>query len=193
MRVLQLGKYYYPYMGGIENHLYLLCNELKSRVDLDVVVCNAGQGNYKQLVETSAAEYDELMNSNMRSSFLFARIATPHLIEQRSGVLIFISSVAGIQGTANEAVYSASKFAQVGFAQALEAELRGWGIKVTVLCPGGIKTEFAVGKGRTAEKVAASYMMQPQEFAESILFACTQPANARITQMTVRHMGEPNR
>jgi rhamnosyl/mannosyltransferase len=41
MRVLQLGKYYYPYMGGMENHLYLLCNELKKRVDLDVVVCNS--------------------------------------------------------------------------------------------------------------------------------------------------------
>jgi rhamnosyl/mannosyltransferase len=50
MRVLQLGKYYYPYMGGIENHLYLLCNELKRDVELDVVVCNSERANTIELV-----------------------------------------------------------------------------------------------------------------------------------------------
>ena len=43
MRVLQLGKYYYPYMGGIENHLYLLCNQLKTQTELEVVVCNTSR------------------------------------------------------------------------------------------------------------------------------------------------------
>lgn len=156
---------------------------------LDHVICNAGIGSYKPLLETSATEYDELMNANMRSSFLFARHAAPHLVAQRSGSLVFISSIAALAGAANEAVYCATKFAQVGFAQALDHELRPHGIKVTVLCPGGMKTEFALGKGRTEDSIAASKMMQPEEFAHSILFACTQPANVRIPQMTVRHMG----
>jgi 3-oxoacyl-[acyl-carrier protein] reductase len=73
----------------------------------------------------------------------------------------------------------------------LDGELRKYGIKVGTLCPGGIKTEFAVGKGRTEEGVKNSYMMEPEEVAEAIVFACTQPANARVLQMTLRHMGEP--
>lgn len=156
---------------------------------IDQVICNAGIGSYKSLLETSAAEYDGLMNANMRSSFLFARHAAPHLVAQRSGSLVFISSIAGLSGAPNEAVYCATKFAQVGFAQALDHELRPHGIKVCVLCPGGMKTEFALGKGRTEDSIAASKMMAPEEFAPSILFACMQPANVRVPQMTVRHMG----
>lgn len=156
---------------------------------LDIVINNAGAGNYKNLVDTSADEYDALMDTNMRSSFLFARHAAPHMIEQKSGTILFISSVAGLQGVAGEAVYCASKFAQVGFAQALDAELRRHGIKVGAICPGGVKTEFAMGHGRTEEYVRNSHMMQPQEVAETIVFACLQPANVRIPQMIVRHMG----
>jgi short-subunit dehydrogenase len=59
--------------------------------------------------------------------------------------------VAGLAGAGNVAVYSATKFAQVGFEQPLDEELRLYGIKVCTLCPGGMKTEFAVGRGRTAE------------------------------------------
>jgi len=160
---------------------------------LDILINNAGQGNYKNLVDTSAEEYDELMDSNMKSSFLFARHAAPLMIEQKGGEILFISSVAGLQGYAGEAVYCASKFAQIGFAQALDGELRKHGIKVGTICPGGVKTEFAVGKGRTEEGVKSSYMMEPHEVADAILFACMQPRNARILQMTVRHMGEPGR
>ena len=67
---------------------------------LDILINNAGQGNYKNLVDTSAAEYDELMDSNMKSSFLFARYTAPPMIEQKGGEILFISSVAGLQGYA---------------------------------------------------------------------------------------------
>jgi 3-oxoacyl-[acyl-carrier protein] reductase len=160
---------------------------------LDILINNAGAGNYKNLVDTSADEYDALMDANMKSSFLFTRHAAPVMIEQKGGEILFISSVAGLQGYAGEAVYCASKFAQVGFAQALDGELRKFGIKVGTICPGGVKTEFAVGKGRTEEGVKSSYMMEASEVADAIVFACMQPRNARILQMTVRHMGEPGR
>jgi NADP-dependent 3-hydroxy acid dehydrogenase YdfG len=160
---------------------------------LDILINNAGAGNYKNLVDTSAEEYDALMDANMKSSFLFTRQAAPLMIAQKSGEILFISSVAGLQGYAGEAVYCASKFAQVGFAQALDGELRKHGVKVGTICPGGVKTEFALGNGRTEEGVKTSYMMEPYEVADAIVFACLQPHNARILQMTVRHMGEPGR
>ena len=166
---------------------------LKQFGRLDILINNAGAGNYKNLVETSVEEYDALMDANMKSSFLFSRYAAPRMIEQKSGEILFISSVAGLQGYAGEAVYCASKFAQIGFAQALDGELRKHGIKVGTICPGGVKTEFAVGKGRTEEGVKNSYMMDAHEVADAIVFACMQPRNARILQMTVRHMGEPGR
>ena len=151
----------------------------------------AGQGNYKQLVETSASEYDELMNANMRSGFAFSRVVAPHFIAQRSGCLLFVSSIAGLQGIANESAYCATKFAQIGFAQALDAELRGFGVRVGVFCPGGIKTEFAIGRGRTTQSVADSFMMEASEVADAIVFACMQSAHTRVLQMTIRSLGAP--
>ena len=156
---------------------------------LDIVINNAGAGNYKNLVDTSAEEYDALMDANMKSSFLFSRHAVPPMIAQKSGTLLFISSIAGLQGAPGEAVYCATKFAQSGFAQSLDAELRKHGIKVGTIFPGGVKTEFALGHGRTEESIRNSHMMDPTEVAEAIVFACLQPANIRIPQMTVRHMG----
>ena len=156
---------------------------------LDILINNAGAGNYKDLIDTSAADYDALMNANMRSGFLFSRHAAPHMIAQKSGIILFISSVAGLQGVAGESVYCATKFAQSGFAQALDAELRKHGIKVGAIFPGGVKSEFALGHGRTEDFIRNSRMMDPAEVAEAIVFACLQPPNVRIPQMTVRHMG----
>lgn len=165
-----------------------LCLDRFGRIDF--LINSAGQGNYKPFLETTLAEYDELIASNLRSSFLFSREAAPHMVRQRSGTIVFVSSVAGLRGTGNEAVYSASKFAQIGFSQALDDELRPFGVKVCTLCPGGIKTEFAIGKGRTAEGVAASGMMDATDVADTILFLCAQPPNVRIVQATIRNMGQ---
>ena len=156
---------------------------------LDILINNAGAGNYKNLVDTTVEDYDALMNANMKSSFLFSRHAAPIMIEQKSGTILFISSVAGLQGVPGESLYCATKFAQAGFSQSLDAELRKHNIKVGTIFPGGVKTEFALGKGRTEDSIRNSSMMDPTEVAEAIAFACLQPPNLRIPQMTIRHMG----
>src|SRR5271163_2040033 len=144
---------------------------------IDILINNTGVGNYKNLVDTSAVEYDEMMDTNVRSTFLFTRHTVPVMLKQKSGTILMISSMAGVYGFGGEAVYCMTKFAQVGFAQALDRELRENGIKVGAICPGGVKTEFAIGKGRTEKGVKASYMMEPYEVADAIVFACLQPAN----------------
>ena len=158
---------------------------------LDILINNVGVGNYKNLVDTSAAEYDELMDTNVRSTFLFTRHAVPVMIKQGSGTILMISSMAGIYGFAGEAVYCATKFAQVGFAQALDKELRPHGIKVGVICPGGVKTEFALGKGRTEQSVKKSGMLEPEDVASAVVLACTQSTGSRIIEVQMRTMDEP--
>jgi len=157
---------------------------------VDILLNNVGIGIYKSLIDTNAADYDEMMNSNVRSTFLFTRHTVPLMIEQKSGTILIISSMAGIYGFAGEAVYCATKFAQVGFAQALDKELRPHGIKVGVICPGGVKTEFALGTGRTEESVAQSGWLDPEDVAGAVLLACTQSSHSRIIEIQMRSMSE---
>ncbi len=157
---------------------------------LDILINNAGAGIYKDIVDTSAAEYDDLFDTNVRSTFLFTRHAVPLMIAQKSGIILMISSMAGKYGFAGEAVYCATKFAQVGMAQALDKELRPHGIKVGAICPGGVKTEFALGAGRTEASVAASTMLEPEDVAAAVLLACSQPPGARIIEIQMRTMSE---
>jgi NADP-dependent 3-hydroxy acid dehydrogenase YdfG len=158
---------------------------------LDILISNTGIGNYKNLVDTSAEEYDEMMDTNVRSTFLFARHAVPLMLAQKSGTILMISSMAGIYGFGGEAVYCMTKFAQVGFAQALDKELRQSGIKVGAICPGGVKTEFALGKGRTEQGVAQSEMLDAEDVASAVLLACTQSPKSRIIEIQMRTMAEP--
>jgi len=157
---------------------------------LDILINNVGVGNYKNLVDTSAEEYDEMVDSNVRSTFLFTRYAAPVMIAQKSGTILMVSSMAGVYGFGGEAVYCATKFAQVGFAQALDKELRPHGIKVGAICPGGVKTEFALGKGRTEQGVAQSGMLESEDVAGVILLACTQSPGSRIIEVQMRTMDE---
>jgi NADP-dependent 3-hydroxy acid dehydrogenase YdfG len=157
---------------------------------LDILVNNVGVGNYKNIVDTSAGDYDEMMDTNVRSTFLFTRHTVPVMIKQGSGTILMISSMAGLYGFGGEAVYCATKFAQVGFAQALDKELRPHGIKVGVICPGGVKTEFALGKGRTVQSVTESGMLEPEDVAGAVILACTQSSNSRIIEVQIRTMNE---
>lgn len=158
---------------------------------LDILVNNAGRGAHKSIVEFSVDEYDEMMDTNMRSTFVFTRHAVPEMLAQKSGILLTVSSVAGIHGFAREAIYCSTKFAQRGFMQALDNELRPSGIRVSLILPGGVKTEFAIGHGRTEEGVAASGMLDAQDVARAVLLACVQPEHSRIIEIRMRPMSEP--
>jgi NADP-dependent 3-hydroxy acid dehydrogenase YdfG len=131
-----------------------------------------------------------MMDTNVRSTFLFTRHTVPVMLERKQGTILMISSMAGVYGFGGEAVYCATKFAQVGFAQALDRELRPHGIKVGVICPGGVKTEFALGRGRTQEGVSNSDMLEPEDVAGSVLLACKQSAGSRIIEIQMRTMAE---
>ena len=163
---------------------------LESYGALDILINNAGMGIYKDLADTSVDDYTTMIDTNMRTTFLFSRFAVPHMIERGKGTILMISSMAGIYGFAGEAVYCSTKFAQVGFAQALDKELRPKGIKVGVICPGGVKTEFAIGTGRTVEGVAESSMLEPEDVAQAVLLACTQSSGSRIIEIQMRTMAE---
>jgi NADP-dependent 3-hydroxy acid dehydrogenase YdfG len=163
---------------------------MKAYGSIDILINNVGVGNYKKLIDTSLDDYVEMMDVNVRSMFLFSRHVAPIMMKQGEGLILMISSMAGVYGFAGEAVYCATKFAQIGFAEGLDKELLPYGIKVGAICPGGVKTEFAIGKGRTEEGVEQSRMLEAEDVAAAVLFACAQPAGSRVIQIRMRTMAE---
>lgn len=174
-----------------ETALHAVQTTIQRLGHLDILVNNAGIGRYADLTGTNIDDYDAMMDTNMRSTFLFTRHVVPVLLARGTGTIITIASMAGVMGFAGEAVYCATKFAQVGFTQALDRELRPYGIKVGVVCPGGVKTEFAIGTGRTEEGVAVSGMLEAEDVAAAALLMATQPKHSRITEIRMRPMVEP--
>lgn len=152
---------------------------------IDVLLNNAGIGSYADFLDYDVEAYDEIMNTNMRSTFLFTRHAVPVMKSQKKGLILQVSSQAGIRGFTREAVYCATKHAQVGFTNALRIELQPFGIKVAVICPAGVKTEFALDKGRTQDFVDQSGFLEAEDVADAVVFAATQRPNARMTQINL--------
>ncbi|MFO7663436.1 MAG: SDR family oxidoreductase [Chloroflexota bacterium] len=158
---------------------------------VDILVNNAGVGKYGPLSSLTVEDYDWMMDTNMRSSFLCTHAFLPGMLENRSGWVVFIASVAGLKGLPHESVYCATKFAQVGFAQSLDYETREMGVKVSVIAPGGVHTHFAFGTGRTPGEPKLEEMMDAEDVAHAVLFAVTQPAKARVFLIGMRPMSEP--
>jgi NADP-dependent 3-hydroxy acid dehydrogenase YdfG len=157
---------------------------------IDILVNNIGIGVYKPLVTTTVNDYDEMVAANNRSTFLFTRFVVPLMIERRYGQIITVSSVSGIIGYANEAVYCATKHAQVGMMEALDRELQPHNIKVCLVCPGSVNTYFALGEGRTKGDPALLDMLEAEDVAESVNFVAAQPWKSMITQVNLRPVAE---
>jgi NADP-dependent 3-hydroxy acid dehydrogenase YdfG len=159
---------------------------------LDILVANAGVGAYGPLVDLDPAHLDEMIDTNVKGVLYAAAAAVPHLIARGGGDLVSVASEAGRRGLPNEAVYCASKFAQVGFTRALDHELRPHGIRCTNVCPGGVATDFAMedGRGRTPEMPELAGMMDSQDVTEAVLFVLTRPRGHRILELAMRPMTE---
>lgn len=139
---------------------------------IDILVNNAGIGKLITLADSTAEDYREIMDTNVFSSFMFSKYAAAEMLKRHEGKIIFVSSVTGHIGHADETIYTMTKFAQRGLSQAIDRELGSQGIKTCVMCPSATKTEFEVGFGRTEEGVAASNWETAEDVAEGILYAC---------------------
>jgi 3-oxoacyl-[acyl-carrier protein] reductase len=157
---------------------------------LDILVINAGVGAYGPFLELSPEHLEEMIDVNVKGTLYAVRAALPHLLESGEADLVTIASEAGRRGLPLEAVYCASKFAQVGFTRAMDHELRERGVRCTNICPGGVATDFAMGRGRTPEMPELMGMMSAKDVAEVVLFALTRRRTHRILETAFRPMTE---
>jgi NADP-dependent 3-hydroxy acid dehydrogenase YdfG len=157
---------------------------------LDIVIANAGVGAYGPFLELDPGSLEEMLDTNVKGTIYTIRAALPHLLESDRADIVTVASEAGRRGLPFEAVYSASKFAQVGFTRALDHELRPQGVRCTNVCPGGVATDFAMGRGRTPDMPELAGMMSADDVAEAVLFVLTRPRNHRILEMAFRPMTE---
>ncbi|CAN5251125.1 SDR family NAD(P)-dependent oxidoreductase [soil metagenome] len=158
---------------------------------IDILVANAGVGAYGPFLELPAEQLEETIGGNVKGTPYAVRAALPHLLRSDAADIVTLASEAGRRGLPLEAVYCASKFAQVGFTRALDHELRKQGVRCSNVCPGGVATDFAMGRGRTPDMPALTGMMTPENVAEVVLFVVTRPRNHRILETAFRPVAEP--
>lgn len=157
---------------------------------LDALIANAGIGAYGGIMDLSDEQLAEMMDTNIAGTVWPIRAAVPGFIEAGEGDIVIVASVAGLRGAGDEAVYAATKFAQVGLAGALDRELREHGIRVSTLCPGGTATEFAMGSGRTPDMPGLEKMMRAEDVAAAVVTVLQQPRSMRTLVWSMRSIHE---
>ena len=157
---------------------------------LDALVANAGIGAYGGIMDLTDDKLAEMMDINVAGTVWPIRAAVPHFLEKGEGDIVIVASVAGLRGAGDEAVYAATKFAQVGLAGGLDRELRDKNIRVATICPGGTATEFAMGAGRTPDMPGLDDMMRPENIADAVVTVLSQPKSMRTLIWSMRSIQE---
>jgi NAD(P)-dependent dehydrogenase (short-subunit alcohol dehydrogenase family) len=154
---------------------------------LDILINNAGiGGGSTPLHQLSPEVWDQVINTNLRGVYYCIRSFAPLMIRGRSGHIINISSLAGKNALPNGAAYSASKWGLNGLTYSVAEELRAHNIRVSVICPGSVHTEFSPHAGKNADK-----MLQASDIAHAVGMIVTQAPQSFASEILLRPTLKP--
>ena len=158
---------------------------LKDAGKVDILVNNAGVTRDGLLMRMSDADWDAVINTNLKGAFLFTKAFTRAFLKQRSGRIINVASVIGLIGNAGQANYAASKAGLIGFTKSVAKELASRGITANVLAPGFIDTDMTAVlkddmKAEVLKQIPLGTLGQPEDIANAAVFLAS-PAARYIT------------
>ncbi len=140
---------------------------------IDILINNAGVGRLDWLEDLDPVlQIDHQIRVNLLGSIFMTRAVLPHMQARRQGHIIQMASAAGLIGAPTYSVYAASKFGLRGFTEALRREIKAWGIHVTVIYPGAVRTSFAqedVMKRRTGIRSPRVIVLDPEDVAKAVV------------------------
>ena len=158
---------------------------------IDALVNAAGVDHTRSIEELSVAQWDQVIGVNLRGPFLFAKAAFPQMKRQRHGHIVNVASTGALRMWANASAYHASKAGLVAFSRGLSVEGRPYGIRVTTVIPGGMRTHFFdrfVADGIPAPDPAK--LQDPEAVAEAIAFALSAPEGSVVQELLVTPLEE---
>jgi len=153
------------------------------RGHLDILVNNAGYGLFKPLVDTALEELEALYRTNVFGPFLMAREAAKHFMERGSGEMINIASTSALKGSASRTAYGSSKFALRGMTECWRDELRRYNVRVMLVNPSEVMTEFAAKAGSPREP--SDKKLRPKEVADAIIGALKVDSRGFVPEFSV--------
>lgn len=154
---------------------------------LDIFHANAGAYVGGEVANGNPDEWDRMLNLNINAAFRCVHAVLPHMIAQKTGDIIFTSSVAGVVPVVWEPVYTASKFAVQAFAHTVRRQVAKHGVRVGAVLPGPVVTALLDDwpKAKMDEALAQGSLMQPKEVADSVVFMLTRPRNVTIRDLVI--------
>jgi len=154
---------------------------------LDILINNAGVGGFGgPLHQMPPESWDDVLNTNLRGIYFCIRAFAPMMIRAQSGHIINISSLAGKNPLPNGAAYAASKWGLNGLSYSVAEELRGYKIRVAVVCPGSVNTELSPHTGKDPAK-----MLQPDDVAHAVAMLVTQAPQSFVSEILLRPTLKP--
>ena len=153
---------------------------------LDILVNNAGIGGHGRLAETTTRAFDEVIRTNLYGTFFCCRAGFKQMKKQGGGVILNMSSVAGVQAWAGTGTYSASKHAIMALTRALAEEGREHHIKVSAICPGGVADELV---DASPEDIVRSEKIDPFDVAETAVYLATLGKYTVVHQVVIDRLG----
>ncbi len=156
--------------------------------EIDILVNNAGIGRFAPLHDLREEDWDRVIATNLKGAFLCSKAVAPQMIRRRSGHIINIASLAGKNAFAGGGVYCASKWGLLGMTYCLAEDLRAYGVRTSVICPGTVETEFSHSPhaGKNAAK-----MLQPDDVAHVVEMLLLQRAQSFISEVLLRPTQKP--